>query len=236
MTILFLILMLSPLRPLRLDPKTSRPPQVVFGPDEWQQSSFILQIGHSFGNNLNVLLGFSDLIRQKPHGALGDPAYDEYAGHIQAAAKQLKQVLDDLIGLARIVEGEWQFKPSWLLASKIITDCQYLLAGDIHHYASMVVMIAEPDNGRLFQDENGLKMVIVYLLRAAMLVPDGGNIRLVLGDGRLILTMPSDALEAYWTQSFTQPGITSLIAALGAVLSVETRSHQETVVTIFWLA
>ena len=155
MIILFMILMLSPPRPLRLDPESSRPPQVAFGPDEWQQSSFILQMGHSFGNDLSVLLGFSDLIRQKSHGPLGDPAYDEYAGHIQVAANQLKQVLDGLIGLARIVEGEWEFKPSGLLASKIITDCRYLLAGDIQHYASLVVMIAEPDNSRLFQDENG---------------------------------------------------------------------------------
>ena len=62
-------------------------------------------VSHELRTPLNVIEGFSKLLVNEPHGALGDPAYRDYAAEIFSAGEALERTVSELIFVSKILSG-----------------------------------------------------------------------------------------------------------------------------------
>lgn len=70
------------------------------------KSNLLSVMTHEFRTPLHVALGFTELFVKEVEGPLGSPKYLEYAHHINGAAKQLSNVLGDILLFSRWLSNE----------------------------------------------------------------------------------------------------------------------------------
>lgn len=70
------------------------------------KSTFIGTISHELRTPLHGILGFSEILRQKVHGPLGSPQYDDYAANIHSSGSWLLGTVNDVIEISRIEGGK----------------------------------------------------------------------------------------------------------------------------------
>ena len=74
------------------------------------KSEFLAIMSHDLGTPLNAIIGFSDAMRGKIFGPLGDARYDEYLGDIQKSGNVLLGLINDILDLSKIEAGLYELK------------------------------------------------------------------------------------------------------------------------------
>jgi two-component system cell cycle sensor histidine kinase PleC len=160
--------------------------------DEAQQannakSMLLANVSHELRTPLNAIIGFSDLMRHRIYGPLGDPRYEGYAEDIQRSGKLLLDLINDLLDVTRLESGHYEL---------VETECD--LAAILQEAAGLVKMQAERAevavtlrlNGmpRVLADQRALRQIVLNLMsNAVKFTPAKGAVRLccALGaDGR----------------------------------------------------
>ncbi|MBC8445018.1 MAG: hypothetical protein H8D75_00115, partial [Rhodospirillaceae bacterium] len=63
------------------------------------KSEFLANMSHELRSPLNAIIGFSETMRMKVFGELGDPKYSEYTEDIHASGSHLLELIDDILDL-----------------------------------------------------------------------------------------------------------------------------------------
>lgn len=71
------------------------------------KSRFLATVSHELRTPLNAVINFARLMRDRIHGKLGDPAYDEYARTIHQNGLQLLGLIDEVLDYARLDVGQF---------------------------------------------------------------------------------------------------------------------------------
>ena len=71
------------------------------------KSRFLADMSHELRTPLNAVIGFSDVMRQRLFGPLGE-RYGEYAGNIHAAGLHLLDLINDLLDVSKIEADKYQ--------------------------------------------------------------------------------------------------------------------------------
>jgi two-component system, NarL family, sensor histidine kinase BarA len=71
------------------------------------KSEFLTNISHEFKTPLNAILGFAEILKEKPTG-LGSDKIQRYADNIITGGKNLLNMLNDLLDLAKAEAGKMQ--------------------------------------------------------------------------------------------------------------------------------
>ena len=75
------------------------------------KSTFLAAMSHELRTPLNAVLGFSEMIRDRYYGPLGDVRYSEYAGDIFASGSYLLDLINDILDIAKIEAGKLVISP-----------------------------------------------------------------------------------------------------------------------------
>ncbi len=75
------------------------------------KSTFLAAMSHELRTPLNAVLGFSEMIRDRYYGPLGDVRYSEYAGDIFASGSYLLDLINDILDIAKIEAGKLVITP-----------------------------------------------------------------------------------------------------------------------------
>ena len=70
------------------------------------KSMFLANMSHELRTPLNAISGFSEIIERELFGALGDRRYTEYAQDIRVSGQHLLAIINDILDLSRIEEGQ----------------------------------------------------------------------------------------------------------------------------------
>ncbi|HAD26419.1 MAG TPA: hypothetical protein DCF61_11865, partial [Alphaproteobacteria bacterium] len=70
------------------------------------KSRFLATVSHQLRTPLNAIIGFSELMQQKVHGALGDNRYDDYVTDIVDSSDRLLGMINDILDLTKLESGE----------------------------------------------------------------------------------------------------------------------------------
>jgi PAS domain S-box-containing protein len=142
------------------------------------KSQFLANMSHELRTPLNAVIGFADLL----HGGAikpDNPKHREYLGHIAASGRHLLQLINDVLDLAKVESGKFEFFPEPVQLPQLVKE-----VGDILHTARQrkniewVVDIA-PELGPLRLDPARLKQVLYnYLSNAIKFTPEGGCVTL----------------------------------------------------------
>ncbi|MGE5476043.1 MAG: ATP-binding protein [Bacteroidales bacterium] len=176
------------------------------------KSAFLAAISHELRTPLNAVIGFSETIMEQVFGPLDNARYAEYVEMIHTAGSHLRDVIEDILDVARIETGEVGLRETDM-------DLHQCLAGALDmvrpraqeaHVALQADLPAQLP--RLRADSLRLRQIVLNLLSNAIkFTPPGGHVRLrtlVAEDGlRLSVSdtgigiRPED-MENIWTPFF----------------------------------
>ncbi len=138
------------------------------------KSDFLATVSHELRTPLNSIIGFSDLL------SVADGLEDKqrrYAGNIQQSGKQLLEMINDILDLAKIESGKMEVRLSkFNIGNVVATQCdmaQPLSAKkniDLHYEIAPGLPPVVQDQGKIEQILNNM------LSNAIKFTPDGGRI------------------------------------------------------------
>ncbi len=142
------------------------------------KSEFLANVSHEFRTPLNAILGFADILREKPN-VLKEEKGQRYAENIIAGGKRLLNMINDLLYLAKTEAGKIK-----LHIEK--TSIQQLCKSVVASFSSLTkkkrikVKLAIDDNIPALMTDAGKVQQILYnfLSNAVMYTPEHGRIEI----------------------------------------------------------
>ncbi|HMP05195.1 MAG TPA: ATP-binding protein [Lacipirellulaceae bacterium] len=154
------------------------------------KSDFLATVSHELRTPLNSILGFSDLLSSAK--AL-DEKQKRYAGNIERSGRQLLDMINDMLDLAKIETGRMEIRPSEFdVGAVVLTQCDlFRPLSEKKHIELDCEIVA--DLPVMFQDRGKIEQILNNLLsNAVKFTPDGGRIHVACrqdrrGDLRLVV-------------------------------------------------
>jgi len=71
------------------------------------KTAFLANMSHELRTPLNAIIGFSEIMQIELHGPLGNAKYKDYTNDIGRSARHLREVIQNILDVARIEEGKF---------------------------------------------------------------------------------------------------------------------------------
>ena len=136
----------------------------------------VASMAHDLRSPLNSIIGFSSLLREHKVDP-ASPEHDEFLDHVLASARELLQLINDLIDFSFVDGGRMEFFPQPVDLDRATIDALAALKPltAAKHIAVRVALA--PGASDVFLDPVRLSQVLrVYLGNAVAASPEGGRI------------------------------------------------------------
>jgi len=87
------------------------------------KSEFLATMSHEFRTPLNVIIGFSELLRAEAFGPLGSENYGQYADDIRNSGEHMLALVNDILDIAAIEAGKRTMTREPILIGELLADC-----------------------------------------------------------------------------------------------------------------
>jgi len=147
------------------------------------KSEFLANISHEFRTPLNAILGFAQVLREKPTkgGLTGDKAR-KYAENIISSGNSLLSMINDLLDLAKTQAGKMELhveKTSILQLCEDMASSFSLMAG---RKKIKIKLQIDPDIPLLITDPGKVRQILYnFLSNAVKFTPQRGKIEIMAG-------------------------------------------------------
>ncbi len=141
------------------------------------KSEFLANMSHDLRTPLNAIMGFSDMMRTKAFGPLGNKRYEEYANDIYDSGAHLVSLINDILDLSRVESGKYSLVESHINIEDLIHQSFRQLsamAKNSGHTLTTKIAKEMPD---MLGDERVMLQIFNNLLSNAIkFTPDSGEI------------------------------------------------------------
>lgn len=140
------------------------------------KSAFLANMSHELRTPLNAIIGFSELMREKIFGALGDARYEEYIGLIHNSGRHLLDLITDMLDMAKIEAGKMTLAFESMPLHQAVDECLNTLKAQADAGGIDIASHCK-DNPTVDADKRALKQVLLNLLSNAIkFTPPGGRV------------------------------------------------------------
>jgi signal transduction histidine kinase len=151
------------------------------------KSEFLANMSHELRTPLNAILGFSEAIKLRIFGPLGDARYDEYVDHIHGSGAHLLAVINDILDISKIEFGKLTLDEAAFALDAVIRSTLALMRERAQAAEIRIIDALAPDalpaamlqDGalRVVADERKIKQILLNLLSNALkFTPPGGSV------------------------------------------------------------
>jgi signal transduction histidine kinase len=155
------------------------------------KSDFLSAMSHDLRTPLNAIMGFSDMMRHKAFGSLGNAHYEMYADDIHHSGALLVSLVNDVLDLAKVESGKYELAEENVDLPELFAVCIRQLTTPGTHSKIAVVVDIPADLPQLKGDQRALTQILNNLLSNALkFTPSDGKIRVVSAlnqDGEIII-------------------------------------------------
>lgn len=164
------------------------------------KNEFLASMSHELRTPLNAIIGFAEAMQLSVFGSLNDH-YIGYARDIRNAGRHLLGLIDDVLDVSVIEQGEINLSIEAVSLASLIQQARSLVAMRAEAKGLNLGGVTIKDDVQLKVDERrALQIFANLLINAVKFTPDGGAIW---------VSVDSRAGQAYITVSDTGIGITS---------------------------
>ena len=139
------------------------------------KSMFLANMSHELRTPLNATSGFSEIIEQELFGPLGDPHYNEYATDIHASGQHLLAIINDILDLSRIEEGQDELEESEAAIGDVINSCMPLVRERAAAAQIKITLDIADDRPQIILDVRRMKQILINLLSNAIKFTEPGG-------------------------------------------------------------
>jgi len=144
------------------------------------KSAFLAQMSHELRTPLNAIIGFSEVMSSEIFGPVGSTRYAEYIAHIETSARHLKDLIERVLDVSRIEQGELRLSPRDIEPE--VPVCEALEMVRPAAVDAGVELLLEVDTpGRIMADPSAVRQIVVNLIsNAVKFSPRGSAVTTVL--------------------------------------------------------
>ncbi|MCE8000465.1 MAG: PAS domain S-box protein [Rhodobiaceae bacterium] len=143
------------------------------------KSTFLANMSHELRTPLNAVIGFSEILKRKMYGPLGDEVYDEYANLIHESGTHLLDLINDILDMSKVEAGKMEIEPEFIDMVEIVETCmRFVEAKSEAKNQRMQLNLLTPDLGNsAYADVRATKQILINLLsNAVKFTGEGGSI------------------------------------------------------------
>lgn len=176
------------------------------------KSAFLAAISHELRTPLNAVIGFSETILQQVFGPLDNRRYAEYVELIHTAGSHLRDVIEDILDVARIETGELSLRENDINLADCLGNAMDMVRPKARDSRITLSLDLPPDLPRVRADALRLRQIVLNLLsNAVKFTPPGGSVHLAVAcrDDGLSLSVTdtgigirAEDLDHIWTPFF----------------------------------
>ncbi|MDT7838653.1 hybrid sensor histidine kinase/response regulator [Aquabacterium sp. OR-4] len=138
------------------------------------RSAFLSNIGHEIRTPMHAIVGLNHLMARDNR----DPLQRERLGQVDAAARRLMQLINDLQDLSRIESGRLQLEPAEFALDAMFSACFEQLASQAQGKGLELVLDTHGLPRRLRGDAQRLRQALLHLLSNGVKFTTQGSVRL----------------------------------------------------------
>jgi len=160
------------------------------------KDQFLANMSHELRTPLNAILGFSDIIRQSMFGPIGNDKYIGYANDIHRGGVHLTSMIEDLLDLARIEQGELPLNEEEIDLGNLWRDVESMVIDAVRH-ADMSLNATIADGLPMLRgDARAIRQMMINLVMNAVHHSGGQHILITLSEdeGRIVFTVQDDGI------------------------------------------
>lgn len=189
------------------------------------KSEFLASMSHEVRTPLNAILGFSEVLSEEVFGPIGQERYKTYARDIHDSGCHLRDLVNDLLDLARIESGRTVLEPTALEARAEIDACAHLFRERASERSLKLNRSCPADVPAVIADQRALRQILNNLLSNAIkYTPPGGEVRVgaraVRGGVEIFVSDTGIGIDKDYHDL--------VFSAYGRVINVETRNIEGT--------
>jgi signal transduction histidine kinase len=140
------------------------------------KSAFLARMSHELRTPLNAIVGFSDLLAEQTAGPLSDKQ-KRFVGHVQAGARHLLQVINDILDLSKIDAGRIEIVHEDFYAAEALTEVLSVIR-PLAEIKRIRIESGVPPELEVFADRTRFKQILYNLIsNAVKFTPEGGSVR-----------------------------------------------------------
>ena len=146
------------------------------------KSDFLAQMSHELRTPLNAIIGFSEMMKERIFGPLGDSHYDDYAEHIHTSGAHLLALINDVLDLSKVEAGKLEMHEEAVdieavVATSLQTVAEPAAAGKVALSAELA-----KDLPLVRADERMVTQILLNLLsNAVKFTAEGGRVTVRAG-------------------------------------------------------
>ncbi|MEQ9334926.1 ATP-binding protein [Thalassobaculum sp.] len=140
------------------------------------KSAFLAQMSHELRTPLNAIIGFSGVIRSEIFGPIGSTRYAEYIAHIDTSATHLKDLIERVLDVSRIEQGELRLSPREIEPEVLVREAQDMVQRAADD-AGVTLELEVDRPGRIVADPSAIRQIVVNLVsNAVKFSPRGSSV------------------------------------------------------------
>jgi signal transduction histidine kinase len=138
------------------------------------KSEFLRNMSHELRTPLHAIIGFSELIRDRAGGPIGD-VYREWAGEVLDSGRHLLELINDVLDLSRIDTDRYEISDDNVDLEVVARACRGLVRQQAE--ANQVRVDCEIADAIVLADRRAVKQITLNLLaNAVKFTPAGGAV------------------------------------------------------------
>ena len=148
------------------------------------KSRFLANMSHELRTPLNAVIGFTDMMRQRTFGPLGNEKYEEYATLIYDSGQLLLDLISDMLDMAKIEAGKLELNLETVDFNGTLEDSVRMLRDRAEENGLELSMALPAEPLFLTADRRAVKQIMLNLLSNAIkFTPAGGSVGVNLATG-----------------------------------------------------
>ena len=158
------------------------------------KSRFLANMSHELRTPLNAIMGFSDIMRQRLFGPLGD-RYAEYSELIHESGTHLLELINDVLDMSKIEAERFELSIETFDARDAVQAVLRLMRGQAERAGVHLRGVLPAAPLYADADRRALKQIALNLIPPALTVPRrGGSVSVpVLGAGDILEIVGADS-------------------------------------------
>jgi two-component system cell cycle sensor histidine kinase PleC len=173
------------------------------------KTSFLAHLSHDIRTPLNHIIGFADMIRQQPFGALGDTRYLGYVDAVKSSGERLLGFFGSILELAELEGGRRPLKHEHFTADELMIGILRRFSSQAQR-AGLTLGLGSACDALLDADRFAIERMVSNLVdNAVRFTPRGGRVTLAAygaADGVVIeVTDTGIGMSAERLEQLSQP-------------------------------
>ena len=142
------------------------------------KANFLTMISHELRTPMNAVIGYSELISEAMDGPLTG-RQSEYLGKMQLSSNHLLELIEELLGYARLEAGQDLVKPEVVQLCDVVEQAVDLVR-PLAERKGLRIQVERPETLELYTDMRKLRQVLINLLANAIKFTETGAVTLLV--------------------------------------------------------